>query len=354
MSSNYLCTTTFTEGWAGRITLFEPKDQNGPYYYEFYMDIKKPIRSITINHTDWYSKNYSFELTKTSRNRWKFEIVPLTKQSTGYTIFSDEPIMKLKRFRGEIVKYVDLWYFDFEREFPDEYDILNRMSRLAMLAEECRFKVTGREEEIIHVWYIDPRFKRLVRKYISEKTVTVPEWIDISKQVELKPCLADSVPAVILWYSETRKEPDYRYQMNIPDRFHPTRIILNKSALLSTGEYEFKIYDRKYNQHERELVVYRFDPQTNHFERWFEIENGAKQPVQLEILCMDGSHQNITITEIELFEVEDNDFNLNYMNENDPISAFNRRVFGPTCVTVDYRNEVGRIPQYKDFYDLEY
>lgn len=354
MSSNYLCTTTFTEGWAGRITLLEPKDQRGPYYYEFYMDVKKPIRSITINHTDWYSKDYRFELTKTSRNRWKFEIVPLIKQLTNYTIFSGEPIMKLKRFRGVIVKYIDLWYFDFKEDFPDEYDILTRMSRLTTLAEECRFKVTEREEEIIRVWYIDPRFKQLVRKYISENIVTVPEWIDISKQTELKPCLADSAPAVILWYSETRKEADYRYQMNIPDRFHPTRIILNKSALLSLGEYQFEIYGRQYRQHERELVVYRFDPQTKQFERWFEVENGAKQPVQLEVLCMDGTPQNITITEVELFEDEDNNFQLNYMNQNDPICAFNRRVFGPTCVTVDYRDEVGRIPQYKDFHDFEY
>ena len=354
MSSNYLCTTIFTEGWAGRIILLDPKDPCRPYYYEFYIDIKKPIRSITINHNEWLNKNYSFELTKTSKNRWKFEITPLIKQLTGYKIFSGEPIIKLKRFRGEIVKYVDLWYFDFEQEFPDEYNILTRMNNLAMLAEECRFKVTGREEEIIRVWYIDPRFKRIVRKYISENIATVPEWIDIEKQTELKPCLADSVPAVILWYSETRKEEDYRYQMNIPDRFHPIRIILNKSALLSLGEYKFDIREREYNRHERKLIVYRLDSQTNQFERWFEVENGARKMVQLEVLDIVGTSQNIMINEVELFEEDDNTFQLNYMDENDPIYAFNRQVFGPTCVTVDYRDEIERIPQYKDFYDIEY
>lgn len=339
MSSHYLCSTTFVEGRIGRIILLEPKDKNTPYYYEFQLDVNKPIKNIVINHNQWLGTNFYFELTKTSDNRWQLKIY-----ENGFEIWriiNYEPIRKLKQFRGDVIRYVDLWYVDFQRDFPQERGVMERFDNLSTAAEECRFKTTGREEELIRVWYINPRFKEMVREFIEEGVTEIPRWIDISKQTELKPCLATLAPAVILWHSDTRKEKDYRYRFNIPKEFKPTRAIINKSAVLLQQGYQFSLFERK-------LAIYRADPPERDFELWIIIENGSNQLIRIDVLGTDGITRNVTINEIELLD-DTTDIQLNSLEMNDPLYTFNMQVFGPWCIPINHQNEIGRIPQYNDF-----
>ena len=51
-----------------------------------------------------------------------------------WRIINYEPIRKLKQFRGDVIRYVDLWYVDFQKDFPQERGVMERFDNLSTAA----------------------------------------------------------------------------------------------------------------------------------------------------------------------------------------------------------------------------
>ena len=318
---------TFVENRVGQIHVEKSTTPPLRCRYNFLIDMKKPVKSCTINHRYYIGTggDYDIKLNRLPEGRWQFQIWfkdQLVMEITENTIFEDGHFLTYKDF---LIEYIDLWYVTF-----DEPQLVERLDRISTLAEECRLKSTHREDEIVRLWYINHKFKKEAKEFIDNGDIPLPPIVNTAIQRDLQPCIENDAAALIKWHSETGKLNAYKYQFTVPAGIEPMAAIVNKTAYLTNQGYRFELTPQR-------LVVYRRNG--DEFHPWFEILNGSTQLVRLRVPGPDGIKRCVTITEIIFLDMN-TAMQMIRMSETEPLYKFNMMVFGPWCVPVDHLHEI--------------
>lgn len=318
---------TFVENRVGQIHIEKSTTPPLRCRYNFLIDMKKPVKSCTINHCEYIgnSNDYDIKLNRLPEERWQFQVWfrnQLVMEITENTIFEDGHLPTYKNF---VIEHIDLWYVTF-----DEPQLIERLDRISTLAEECRLKSTHREDEIIRLWYINHKFKKEAKEFIDNGDIPLPPIVNTAIQRDLQPCIENDAAALIKWHSETCKLNAYKYQFTVSAGIEPMAAIVNKTAYITNQGYRFELTPQR-------LVVYRKND--DEFQQWFEISNGSTQLVRLRVPGPDGVKRCVTITEIIFLDMN-TAMQMIRMSETEPLYKFNMMVFGPWCVPIDHLHEI--------------